>query len=316
MLKKAEEIKKLENKILNDVLYFALGNKYKDELENAKKIFLTMLKNDVQQEKEMGFTLWLLWDYKLQNGNTFFEEYKEINRSKLSAIEMDLLDSIGRSFISVYESEYKGDKLVLNDIFLNKKIILNNDFDVFDKTSKSLVIGRVFTYNNNFYLMDDFVVLDKLFKGAIERSFHEKYNEYSEKYKFKGVYDFIKENSLLIYKFTSIIDDLIKKQNENDKEYKVFQTSYIIINLKIVKSYLLDNENIELDYEEDEVLYLRLYTTDKRKILSELLLYPNKLELECISQGDQTQAKKTIESLIGDYLQHIKDEVIHLEDII
>jgi hypothetical protein len=40
------------------------------------------------------------------------------------------------------------------------------------------------------------------------------------------------------------------------------------------------------------------------------------MELECNSDGDRYKAKKKIQSITGNFLKHVKDEVISIEDLL
>jgi hypothetical protein len=312
-----EEMKIIEDKLMDDVLYFALSDNYKDELERAKSTFSKMTENTDYSHQNKNFTSWLLWDYRLLNGKNFFQEYKNIKKSELRDVEIKLLDSIANANLSIYEIIKDSDTLKLRDVFLKESYIVNYDGKVISNGSKGLLIARIFNFDGNYLITKDCIFVDKLFKGLIEKNFYEKYEEYKQKYRIASLKKFIQSNSPLIYQFAHIVDELIRNQIENDNEkYKVWQSTYIVTNSNNVRENLLRDENIELSYEEDEIVYFRLYGNNKRKILCEIVLYKNKMELECNSDGDRYKAKKKIQSITGNFLKHVKDEVISIEDLL
>ncbi|SKC79781.1 hypothetical protein [Maledivibacter halophilus] len=309
-----DEFNLLENEVLNKVLYFSLRDDYSNEVSRAKNMFKTIIERNSYSYDEKNFTAWLLWDYKLENKNNFFEEYKRINGNKIIKNQYDMLESLINSYLSIYEFEFhkKDEKLI--DIFSKKE--LNIKRSIKEINSNDLLLGRVVEFRGENFVLDDYLILDKAFRNSIEKSFYEKFKNYKEK---KGIYEiqeFVKENSLLLYSFADIIDDLAKKQVEDNNEYSVFQSNYAVLNHNFIYEALLENKNIELDYRENNSSYYIMYEEEKKKILGEIVLFKDKLEIECISQIDNDKAKEIIEKLANDSIKHISDEFITIDDLI
>lgn len=311
-----EEIKSLEEKLINKVLYFALSDKYKQEIERAKEIFKNINGEEIFSLKESHFIPWLLWDFKLLNGNSFFEEY--IKSEVLVENEQDIifLNSLTNTQLSVYEIQEKNtDFLKLNNIFLNKEILVKDTLKLNILDINTLLLTRIYNYEDVNYIIDDYIIIDKMFKSVIEKGFYEKYEEYKEKYGFVSKEKFIENNSSLIYNFASIIEELTQKQLQNQDEFLVYQSTYIVINFVHVKNGLLSYRNTELDYEEAGNSYMRIYD-DSEKILCEIVLNKNKLELECVTETDKEKARKIVEDLVGKFIKHLEDEIFYMEDIL
>lgn len=309
-----DEFNLLENEVLNKVLYFSLRDDYSNEVSRAKNMFKTIIERNSYSYDEKNFTAWLLWDYKLENKNNFFEEYKRINGNKIIKNQYDMLESLINSYLSIYEFEFhkKDEKLI--DIFSKKE--LNIKRSIKEINSNDLLLGRVVEFRGENFVLDDYLILDKAFRNSIEKSFYEKFKNYKEK---KGIYEiqeFVKENSLLLYSFADIIDDLAKKQVEDNNEYSVFQSNYAVLNHNFIYEALLENKNIELDYRENNSSYYIMYEEEKKKILGEIVLFKDKLEIECISEIDNDKAKEIIEKLANDSIKHISDEFITIDDLI
>ncbi|RKD27583.1 hypothetical protein SAMN02745883_00508 [Caminicella sporogenes DSM 14501] len=313
-----EEIKMFEEKLINKVLYFALEGDYKKQIEIAKEIFK---KNYTSREisiNESCFVPWLLWSYRLQNGNNFLEEYIEVKSSDENDESLNLLKSISNAKLSIYEIlEKNSDNLKLNDILLNKQVTVKNTLEFNDIEIGTLILARIYNYENQNFFINDYIIIDKTFKSVIERSFYEKYMEYQEKYGFVSKEDFIKYNSILIYDFANIIDELISKSLkdlESQDRYSVYQSTYLVLDFQKVKDKFLNYENAELDYEENGNFYFHIYSS--KKILCEIVLNKFKLEIECVSKTDRIKAKKLIENMIKEHIKHVKDEMLMLDDIL
>ncbi|WP_432409250.1 hypothetical protein [Wukongibacter sp. M2B1] len=309
-----DEFKKLENQLTDKVLYFALNPNYKEEVEKAKNFFTELLNKNNYSYDEKNFVSWLLWNYKLENGRTFFQEYIHTEGSKLSDKEYVIIEAVSNAYLSIYESDILNGKRKLIDIFLKEEFLLEENKETIDMNK--LIIGRVISLNGKNYLLDDYLKLDKRFQGGIEKIFHEKYEMDRNRDKFYIVKKFLRDNPILLYSFANIVEDLTKKQIEDNNDYTVFQSTYVVINYKRLYDILLSSEQIDLDEKEDSILYFTMYDEGRSRILSEIVLYKEKLEIECISEIDKVKAKKTLEKLSRNLIKHVKDEILTIEDIL
>lgn len=309
-----DEFKKLENKLTDRVLYFALSPNYKVEVEKAKDIFTQVLNENKYSYDEKNFVSWLLWDYSLEGERTFFEEYIHIEGSKLTDEEYKIIQSISNTYLSIYEIIILNGKKKLTDVFSKEEFILEEGKEILNMNE--LIIGRIASPDGQNYLLGDYLKLDKRFQSGIEKIFHEKYEIDKSKESFYTVKKFLKNNPILLYSFANIIDDLTKKQLEDSNDYTVFQSTYVVVDYKKLHDILIDKEEIDLDYKEGNIVYLTMYDKGRNRILSEIVLYKEKLEVECISEMDKVKAKKVLEKLLCDLIKHVKDEVLTIEDIL
>lgn len=310
----ADEFKILENEVFNKVLYFSLSDEYSNEVDRAKNIFKTILEKNSYSYNEKNFTSWLLWDYKLENRKNFFEEYKRINGSKLIENQYNMLESLMNSYLSIYEIiPYKENKKLI-DIFSKKKFDIEQGIEKIG--SKDLLIARIVDFQGQNYVLDEYLTLDKAFQSAIEKSFYEKFQNYKEKNGVFNMEQFIIESSLLLYSFADIVDDLVRKQIEDSNQYSVYQSNYAVLDYDNLYEALSKSMNIELDYKDSGAFFYIMYEKGKKRVLSEIVLFKEKLEIECISEGDNNRAKQIIEDIANDSIKYMNDEFITMDDII
>ena len=308
------EFKALENQLVNDVLYFALGPQYSDHVDRAKDLYEKILKESNYFYDEKNFVSWLLWDYKLENGNNFFQEYIKIKGNKLTKEEIKIIEEISNTYLSIYENTLADGHRKLIDIFSKKEIIVKEEKEM--RSLKDLIIGRIVNYHGENYMLDDYLTLNQRFQNGIEKTFREKFEDYRNKNKFCTIEEFLKDNSILLYSFAHIIEDISKKQMESDVEYNVFQSNYVVLDYKGIYDSLMKAPDIELDYEDRGILYFIMYKKDRERVLSEIVLLKNKLELECISSRDNEDAKRVIERLLNTLIKHVSDEILTMDDIL
>lgn len=310
----ADEFKILENEVFNKVLYFSLSDEYSNEVDRAKNIFRTILERNSYSYNEKNFTSWLLWDYKLENKNNFFQEYKRINGSKLIEKQYNMLESIMNSYLSIYEIvPYKKNKKLI-DIFSKKKFDIEQGIEKIG--SKDLLIARIVDFQGQNYVLDEYLTLDKAFQSAIEKSFYEKFQNYKEKNGVFNMEQFIIESSLLLYSFADIVDDLVRKQIEDNNQYSVYQSNYAVLDYDNLYEALSKSMIIELDYKHSGAFFYIMYEKGKKRVLSEIVLFKEKLEIECTSEGDNNRAKQIIEDIANDSIKYMSDEFITMDDII
>lgn len=307
-----DEFKLLENQLIEKVLYFALSPNYCNHVDRAKESFEKILMEGNNSYNEKNFISWLLWDYKLEDGNNFFKEYVEVNHSILTKEKCKIIEALSNTYLSIYEiiPDDQGAKLI--DIFSKKEFAISEQ----PTDLNGILIGRIANYNNKNYILDEYLTLDKRFQSGIERSFYEKLQEYRQKNKFCQIEEFVKNSSILLYGFANIVEDISKKQVENNLEYSVFQSNYVVLDFKGLYDILTKNRDIELDYEEKGVHYFIMYEGEKKRILSEIVLFKDKLEIEATSKKDRINAQKVMEANAKDLIKHIGDEVLTMDDIL
>jgi hypothetical protein len=309
-----DEFKLLENEIVNKVLYFALGSNYTEEVDKAKKEFIRAINKDNYSYSEKNFTSWLMWDYKIDNKNNFFEEYMKVMSSKLTDNQYKILKELSDTYLSIYEIiDIKGKKKIV-DIFLKKEFIIDEGLERIN--SNQLLIGRVVNVDGMNYVLDDHSTLDKRFQNGIEKVFYEQFQASKERNSLVSVEEFTKNNVMLISSFTHIIDDITKQQMESNDQYTVYQSNYAVLDREKLCDAFSKSQNIEFDYKENNTLFYIMYKEDGKKVLSEIVLLRDKLEMECISSIDSDDAKGVLEDIASEFIKYMNDEILTLDDLL
>lgn len=308
------EYKELEGKLIDRVLYFAMKSEYSVDLERAKDDFTKLHSENNYPIEEKNFSSWLLWEYSLENGKNFFEEYIEVCDRILTQEEERILASLINTYISIYETVLTDKKRKLKDIFTKEEFLIEEAKE--EININEIIIGRIASYNGMNYILDDYKTLDRRFQNGVEKVFHEKFEEYKNKGRLITIEQFIKDNPILIYSFADIIERLVNKQSEYDKEYSVIQSNYVVLDNKSTYDCLLNSEGIEFDYKEKDMSCFIMYDKGNSSILCEIILYKDKLEVECNSEIHKVKAKKILEKLGDGLIKHVNDEILSIDDIL
>ncbi|MCT4621171.1 MAG: hypothetical protein N4A62_17505 [Marinisporobacter sp.] len=301
----------LEIGIEENVLKFLSKYEFQKHIEEAKVYFDTYVGEEITNDKMMiDFNTWLIYDYKMKDGSTFIEKYYEKKKEELSEEEKEFIQKKMKSFLSIYE--IKESEGVLEDIFTKKEVYvyLGKNTEI---KCKDLIFGRIIEIEKRTMFVGNTIYIPELFKNSIERNILFKYEEYKGKNQYATWEEFLKGNSLLLQKHVDIIAD-VTNETENEDAYNVWQSIYLISDVKTIKELLQKHQGVQLDFEEEGSYYLKYF--DQEELVAEMVLEKNRLELECNSENDRIKMKKIIESVLGDLGKHYKDEIIGLEDIV
>ncbi|QEK12388.1 hypothetical protein FQB35_08365 [Crassaminicella thermophila] len=302
-------LENLDMRIEENVLKFLLKHEFTKEIEEAKEYFY----NNLEKAQIMiDFNSWLIYDYKMKDGKSFIEKYYNATKNQLSDEEREWIKKKIESFISLYEvKEIKENKVKLKDIFTKTEFWV--DMDCKEINKKDLILGRMIEFLNEYKFIGDSIYIPAIFKNTIERNIIVQYEGYKEKNQYATLEKFLKNNSLLLQKYIAIIMD-VTYETENEESYNVWQSTYLIKDLKNIKETLLRYKEIKLDIEEDGSYYFKLFS--EGELLAEIVLENNKIELECTSEKDRIKAKKIIESILEDSVKYYKDEIVRLDDLV
>ncbi len=309
------DLEKLKNQIEEDVLEFMLQPKFKKDIKKARECFYEKRKYVNKGQKiYIDFNLWLIYDYRLDNGMTFLESYFEMNKKYLQKEKKELIIKKIDSFLGLYElKEIHNNQALFEELFTKDKIYTDT-FQAKKLEIGDFILSRCIDFEGSNVLIDIRAYIPNLFKNVIEKGMIYKYEEYKNKHPYGEWKQFLKQNSLLLLSHVEIIINLIEKNNEDDAKYDVWQSVYFIRDQKQVREIFIKNPKIQLDFEENGAFYFKYYK--QNALLAEIVLKNKFLELECVSEQDREQAKNSIEQLLGDLVSHYKDEVIGLYDII
>ncbi len=297
----------IEEKILE---YIIQNNHFDTDIQEAKKVFYT----DGENLAHMDFNLWLIYDYKKNNGKTFIQEFYLDKKNQMTHMENDILKKLIDTYPSIFEfKELRNEKGLFKDIFTRKEYL------VYEKELNTLKFGdlvfsEVIEINGDYKFFGNKIYLPGVFKTPIERNIISHFEKYNIHKQFGSWSDFLDNNRLLLYKYIGAIMMVEnKQQQEEDDKYNVWQSLYLFEDFNEVKE-KLKNYSFMILEEENKNIYYKMI--DEEKILAEFILTSKRGELECSSDKDREHAKSIMESKLGHLFTHYKDEIISLNDII
>lgn len=304
----------LEIQIEEKLFDFLLQNKFKKDIEEARKYFNSNFGEVMVNDKLIiDFNAWLIYDYKMKDGKSFIEKYYEFMKNQLTKEEAEWIQKRIESYLSLYElKKIEGNEGLLKDLFTKKEYWINLD-QIEDMKNKELILARRMEISKQYKLIGDTIYIPEIFKNTIDRNMITQYEDFKEKNKYGTWEEFLRSNSLLLEKYIEIILD-VTQETEDEEAYNVWQSVYIMNDIKEVKKRLLKHEYVQLDFEEDGSYYFKIFEEDT--LLAEMVLKNNRIELECTSKIDRDHTKKLIESILGECIKHYKDEIISIDDII
>ncbi|WP_053957592.1 hypothetical protein [Inediibacterium massiliense] len=297
----------IEEKVLKFLI------EYEEDVQMAKKEFDQLCKA-MQNDENMliDFNEWLIYDYKGIDGKTWIQKYYEQQKEDLTQEEKVFIQKRIDSYLSIYElKESKDHKGKFEDLFTKKYEYIDLQ-TIEDVQIKDLVLARIIKTSGHVYFYRP-IYIPPIFKKSIERNIITKYNEYKEKTSYGNWENFLKNNTLLLQEYLGVITQVLD-QKEDEEEYKVWQSIYILKDEKKVIQQLKKNEMIQLDFEERDYTIFKLF--DKDELLAEISIQKNKVEVECNSKGACIKAKKIIENILKEDIKHYKDEVLELDDLL
>ena len=298
-----------------DVLIYALQSSFFEEIEAAKNRFYEII-GELGTNHEMiaDFNTWLIYDYKGKENTTFIERYRKNALEKLSQEENAFISQVEKAYLSLYElRDRREDRCQLRDIFTKKEIWVSAN-QLEEIQDRELILSRIIEVDGEYWILGSRVFIPAMFRNSIERNMIDQYESFKKTNPYGTWEIFLKNHSLYLYKYVSIIQDVMVHDTENEEDYTVFQSTYIIKDSRNIKQILTESKQIKLDYTEEGALFFRIMTGEG--ILAEMVIRKNQIELECNSLQDRKKAKKLLESLVGDRITHYKDEEISMDDIL
>ncbi|WP_129596064.1 hypothetical protein [Anaerophilus nitritogenes] len=294
-------------------LKFLIECKLEEDIQRAKQEFdelCTAIQND--ENMFVDFNEWLVYDYEERTGKKLIEKYYEQHKDDITKEEKIFIQKRIDSYLSIYElKESKGNKGKFEDLFTKKYEYIDLQ-NIEDLQIKDLVLARVIKISGNVYFYRP-VYIPPIFKKSIERNIVIKYNEYKEKTPYANWGNFLKNNTILLQEYLGVITQVLD-QKEDEEEYKIWQSTYLIKDEKKIIQKLKNNEMIQLDFEERDYVIFKLL--DENELLAEISIQKNKIEVECNSKEECLKSKKIIEDILKQEIKYYKDEVLELDDLL
>lgn len=301
--------------IEEDVLVFALQSHFHEEIETAKNKFYEIIgDSDTGQEMIADFNSWIIYDYKRKDKTSFIEWYHENTMNKFTEEENNFIHQIKYAYLSLYEiRDRTGDQYQLRDIFTKKELSLPLT-QLEDLRDGELILSRIVKVGERYWTVGNRGYIPAMFRNSIERNMINQYEEFIKANRYGTWEAFLKTHSLYLYKYVSIIQDVLVHERDNEEDYSVWQSIYLVKDSRNIKQVLAEKKQFYLDYEENGALFFRIMAGEG--ILAEMVIKNNRIELECNSLQDRKKAKKLVESLLENRIAHYKDEKICMDDIL
>lgn len=293
------------NDLTEELLILTTENQYIDEIKHAHDVFMQGLPEDTV---EIGFNQWLIFDYFFRNGSTFINElYK---RKPENSDDINYLKALEQSTFSVFQI-HEGNK----QSFL-KEIFTKNDYKIENSISQhsSPLIARVVTLNRKHYLLNTVDIWQESSIKSIRQSILKKYNEVHNTDKSITIERFIKEYSMVLYKYLMIYKDAEIKSVFEDEEFYVYQSLYQLKKKKDFNDIVNESNVIKFQTDEYENKIFELY--DGGLVVAEIELIKDQFNVECKNQEDLDLANELLADIFDDSIVKIKDEILNIEDLI
>lgn len=297
------KVKEEVNELVENLLLFTKNDLYKNQLNKANELFNEGLEDKII---DLGFNEWFVYDYKFDNSSCLIDEY--IKSQSLSDHKKSLLKAMKDSFVSVFNVGEVNDKLFLKDTFTKTDYPLKNK-----SINYKNVVARVMEFENENYVID---ILDNWDKDidSIKKAILKKYNEYASISKNVSISEFVKNNSLIIYKYLILYRESKDKLVFKDQEFYVHQGIYAIVDKNKFNTKLRNDKNIKfLSDEYDGKIYELILD---EVVLSEILIKDKTIEIECKSENDLQKANLYFEQKYENSLKKMKDEVLNIEQLL
>lgn len=213
--------KNVENKIYE---YAKSSSFQKNEEECTKKFNVSKESNPMIDKL---YNTYFIYDYRNDKNNTIIKMFMEDNKLTLNNSQKNILSSLNKSNISIFKIEDKTSiKMTIRDYFNDNKIVIE-DMDVFKNLEAGeSIIARPVNIQGMNILIDECIKVSDENISVILNNIQQLYKDNNKK--FKSIKEFLRYNSVLIYKFAQQIllnDQLyivkpLKVNNKNTNQVK------------------------------------------------------------------------------------------------
>lgn len=300
------DVKEIINDTVDKLLFWALNEKRSDIVKHATEVFT---KGSESEADMHGFNDWFVHDYRTNDGKSIVDLYRA--EHELAEGEIEALKSISESVYSAFERMPIKDKMVIKDLFTKSDYLLNEVFD-----AASVMLVRVYKLEGKHVIVEPPEFMSDEYKTLLVKGMLEKYNEYCRLYAPVQMDVFVKEHSLVLYRFLSIIDNTATEYALDDEDYVVHQSTYVIKNTPEAHGKLKVNENFILSLDDEAGAVFKIVTGEHEDVVAEIVLADDRLEIECTTAEALEYSKNVIEEILGENATHLRDEVLNIDDLI
>lgn len=269
----------------------------KEALETFKSPFSGQtIDLDIDNE----FSDWMVNDYKIKGQSIF--EYKNMTGPEQASIEA--------SFVSIFKVSDEKDKIVFKDVF--------TQIDYLVQTTEvcrpgDLIKARLYPWQDHFLLISEPTFYDSNYESTVRKSVMYQYNSHCSVHGPSSVEDFIKGQSLMIYHLSSLIE-YYEGVLEDDESLYVHLAKYKLDKKDDLLDVILDQNDFQLiEHNAYETLIHHMVAD---KIMAEILVDDQWMEVECTSKTDLMLTRERLEMLVGDKAVFLSESCLGLDDLL
>jgi len=297
-----DPLRAIEALMVKGIEYFLTKHSNK-VIDVAKEDYLKGVEGDY---KEFGFDNWFLCDFKYE-GKDMMTYY--LQNQTVMAEEKPSVESVRQSWFSYFEVFEIEGKSLLKDLFTRADYKVENSELLGDGT---IVAARLYPDGSKYYIE----ILEQ-FDGETHQhvtgAVLAKYNEYCSQFETVAIEQFIKEHSLLLYKFMTVFRNISFQESDSEDEFMVFQSDYVFENRDKVIEEISTEGSFEF-VDEDEGA--EIYSVTFEGHIVEVVISSNKLEIEAPTEALRKSVKTKVESLLEGYISFVQDIILNIDDIL
>ncbi len=288
------------------LLFWALEEEHVKLVEDATKIYLKGSESDKDMQ---GFNDWFIHDYRTQDGKSLVKLYLETET--VTDEEKDVFKSIETSVYSAFERIGVQDKMLVKDIFTKLDYVFDEEFG-----NASVMLMRIYKIGSKHIVTEPPEHMPDQYKPVLIKGMLEKYNEYCRLFMPMEMSDFIKKYSQVLYRFLNVIDNTATEHALDEDEYVVYQSLYVVKDLKEIYKRFKEAKHMELALDDEAGSVFKLKNNQTQEVISEIVLADDKVEIECVSSDLLEDAKAYVERILDDIGAHLRDEIVNIDDLI
>lgn len=288
------------------LLFWALERENGKLVEDATAIYLKGSESDKDMQ---GFNEWFVHDYRTQDEKSLVQLYLE--NQTVSDEEKAVFKAIEDSVYSAFERIGVQGKMVVKDLFTKMDYVFDEEFG-----NASVMLMRIYKIGAKHIITDPPEHMPDQYKPVLVKGMLEKYNEYCRLFMPMEMSDFIKKYSQVLYRFLNVIDNTATEHALDEDEYVVYQSLYVVKDLKVVYKLFKEADYMELALDDEAGSVFKLKNSQTHEVISEIVLADDKVEIECVSSALLEDAKASVERILGDIGAHLRDEVVSIDDLI
>ncbi|WP_041720879.1 hypothetical protein [Alkaliphilus metalliredigens] len=283
-----------------------------EEIEESKiKIVENRFLGTVVENRDQ-FVDWLVYDYQWGAGGAYARGYLTSHREKLTEEEQKYIQNGLTSFLGLYEvTQMNDDEVTLKNIFTYEDFNMDKKWFQENVALYALVVARVVHGEGKPQFLNNRVfALPYQYKNILVGEILEVF-ELAKKSKPYLTYDLFLKSYL-----PEVIGKVDKMANygETKEGLDLYQSIYIILDVKLVQKLFRESSFVQL--EDDDSAEQIFSIVGEGEALAEIIVKGNHMEVECNSEEARNHIKSLLEDLAKPHLQHVKDEILSIDDLL